>query len=253
MRLSSEAIILSVRAHGEHDAIVRALTPGDGVQPGFVRGGRSRRLRPTLQPGNLVAGEWRARTADQLAHLTAELVKSRAPLLSEPLAAAAIEWATVLSAAALPEAQPYPALHAGLSGLLDALEAAPSARGWGAALVRYELLLLGELGFGLDLSECAVTGDTDDLAFVSPRSGRAVSRAGAGDYRERLFTLPAFLTRGGQAEGWDEIVAGLRITGHFIARDVLIDRQADLLASRGRLLDRLQRLTSPPPGPSEAG
>ena len=115
------------------------------------------------------------------------------------------------------------------------------------------MLLLGELGFGLDLSECAVTGGTDELAFVSPRSGRAVSPVGAGEYRERLFPLPAFLTQGGQARDWDEIVAGLRITGHFIARDVLIDRQADLLASRGRLLDRLQRLTSPPPGPSEAG
>lgn len=250
MRLSSEAILLSVRAHGEHDAIVRVLTPGDGVRPGYVRGGRSRRLRPILMPGNVIAVELRARTEEQLAHLNPELVRSRAPLLGEPLAAAAVEWATVLTAAALPEAQPYPALYAGLSGLLEALEAAPSARGWGAALVRYELLLLGELGFGLDLTECAVTGIADDLAFVSPRSGRAVSRAGAGEYRERLFPLPAFLSQGGPGSGWDEIVAGLRITGHFIARDVLIDRQADLLASRGRLLDRLQRLTSPPSAPS---
>lgn len=252
MRLSSEAIVLSVRTHGEHDAIVRALTPGDGVRPGYVRGGRSRRLRPVLVPGNVIAAEWRARTEDQLAHLTAELVRSRAPLLGEPLAAAAIEWATVLTAAALPEAQPYPALFAGLSGLFDALAAAPSARSWGAALVRYELLLLGELGFGLDLSECAVTGSSEALVFVSPRSGRAVSREAAGEYRERLFALPAFLTAGGRAEGWDEIVAGLRITGHFIARDLLIDRQAELLASRNRLMDRLQRLTSPPPDPSEA-
>lgn len=252
MRLSSEAIILSVRAHGEHDAIVRALTPADGVRPGYVRGGRSRRLRPILLPGNLVAAEFRARTEEQLAHLTAELIRSRAPLLGEPLTAAAMEWATVLTAAGLPEAQPYPALYAGLSGLLDALAAAPSARGWGAALVRYELLLLGELGFGLDLTECAVTGAAADLAFVSPRSGRAVSRTGAGEYRERLFPLPPFLAQGGAASGWDDIVAGLRITGHFLARDVLIDRQADLLASRSRLLDRLERLTSPLPTPSEA-
>jgi DNA repair protein RecO (recombination protein O) len=251
MRLSTEAIILSARPHGEHDSIVRALTPDDGVQPGYVRGGRSRRLRPILQPGNVIAAEYRARTEDQLAHLTPELVRSRAPLLAEPLTATAIEWATVLTATALPEAQPYPALYAGLSGLLDALEAAPSARGWGVALVRYELLLLGELGFGLDLTECAVTGDTAGLAFVSPRSGRAVSRAGAGDYRERLLALPAFLAAGGPARDWDDIVAGLRITGHFLARDVLIERQADVLASRGRLLDRLNRLTSPPPGPNE--
>lgn len=252
MHLSSPAIILSVRPHGEHDAIVRALTPADGVRPGYARGGRSRRMRPILLPGNLVAIELRARTDDQLGQITAELVRSRAPLLSEPLAAAAIDWASVLTASALPESQPYPALYAGLSGLLDALEAAPSARGWGAALVRYELLLLGELGFGLDLSECAVTGGHDGLAFVSPRSGRAVSLAGAGEYRERLLPLPAFLAVGGQASGWDDIVAGLRITGHFLARDVLIDRQAGLLAARNRLVERLQRLTSPNPGPSEA-
>lgn len=252
MRLSTDAIVLSVRSHGEHDAIVRALTPSDGVQPGYVRGGRSRRLRPILQPGNIVAAEYRARTEDQLAQLTPELIRSRAPLLSEPLAAAAIEWATVLTATALPEAQPYPSLHAGLSGLLAALEAAPSARGWGAALVSFELLLLGELGFGLDLDECAVTGGKADLAFVSPRSGRSVSRAGAGDYRERLFALPAFLAAGGPARDWDEIIAGLRITGHFLARDVLIERQAGVLGSRARLLDRLNRLTSPPPAPIEA-
>ena len=111
MQLSTEAIILAVRAHGEHDAIVRALTPVEGVQPGYVRGGRSRRLRPVLLPGNLVAAEYRSRTDDQLAHLTPELTRSRAPLLSEPLTAVAVEWATVLTAAALPEAQPYPALY----------------------------------------------------------------------------------------------------------------------------------------------
>lgn len=242
MRLATEAIILAVCAHGEHDAIVRALTPGEGVQPGYVRGGRSRRLRPVLLPGNLIAAEYRARTEDQLAHLSAELVASRAPLLTEPLTAAGVEWATVLTAAALPEAQPYPALYAALSGLLAALEAAPSARGWAAALVRYELLLLGELGFGLDLSECAVTGDLENLAFVSPKSGRAVSRAGAGEYRDRLLPLPAFLGGSDPTPEWEAILAGLRLTGHFLARDLLIERQADILAARARLVERLKRI-----------
>lgn len=242
MRLDTEAIILSTRAHGEHDAIVRALTPVEGVQPGYVRGGRSRRLRPILMPGNLVAADYRARTDEQLAHLSVELVTSRAPLLTEPLSAAGVEWATVLTAAALPEGQPYPSLYAALSGLLAALEAAASARGWGVGLVRYELLLLGELGFGLDLSECAVTGTIDELVFVSPKSGRAVSRAGAGEYRERLLSLPDFLNGGGMDVGWEAILDGLRLTGHFLARDLLIDRQAELLATRARLVDRLRRI-----------
>jgi DNA repair protein RecO (recombination protein O) len=242
MRLDTQAIVLGVRPHGEHDAIVRALTPDDGVQPGYVRGGRSRRMRPILVPGNLIAAEYRARTDEQLAHLSAELLVSRAPLLSEPLTAAGIEWATVLTATALPESQPYPALYSALSGLLAALEAAPSARGWGTGLVRYELLLLGELGFGLDLTECAVTGTSGDIAFVSPKSGRGVSRAGAGEYRDRLLPLPAFLVGGGSDPGWEAILDGLRITGHFLARDVLIERQADVLASRGRLIDRMLRI-----------
>jgi DNA repair protein RecO (recombination protein O) len=153
MHLATRAIICAVRGHGEHGAIVRALTPDDGLQAGYVRGGRSRRLRPVLMPGNLVEADYRARTEEQLAHLSVELVRSRAFVLSEPLAAAGIEWATALTAAALPESQPYPALFEGLDGLLAAIEAAPSARGWAGAVVRYELLLLGELGFGLDEEE----------------------------------------------------------------------------------------------------
>jgi len=220
---------------------VRAFTPADGMQPGYVRGGRSRRLRPVLMPGNLVAAEYRARTDEQLAQLTVELTSSRAPLFAEPLPAAAIDWVTALTAAALPEAQPYPRLYDALDGLLAAIEAAPAARSWASALARYELLLLSELGFGLDLSECAATGATEDLAFVSPKSGRAVSREGAGAYRDRLFVLPDFL-RTGAAADWPDILAGLRITRHFLARDILLDRQADLLAARERLLDRLERI-----------
>jgi DNA repair protein RecO (recombination protein O) len=243
MRLETLAIICAVRPHGEHGAIVRALTPDEGMQAGYVRGGKSRRLRPILMAGNLVEAEFRARTADQLAHLTLELALSRGALHTEPLPAAAIEWATALAAAALPEGQSYPPVYLALDGLLRAIDAAPSARGWAASLVRYELLVLAELGFGLDLSECAATGRRDDLAFVSPRSGRAVSAAAGEGYRDRLFVLPPFLLAGGGGApaGWADIRAGLAITGHFLARDLLIERQADILAARGRLLDRLKR------------
>ena len=240
MRLVTEAIVCAVRSHGEHGAIVRALTPDDGIQAGYVRGGRSRRLRPVLLAGNLVQAEYRARTEDQLPQLSVELMVSRGSLLGEPLPAAAIEWTTGLAATALPEGQGYPRLYEALAGLLAAIEAAPSARGWAPSLVRYELLLLAELGFGLDLSECAATGASDDLAFVSPKSGRAVSASAAVDYADRLFPLPPFLLRPAPAD-WDDIFAGLRITGHFLARDVLIERQSEILAARERLLARLRR------------
>lgn len=239
MHLTATAIILSVRAHGEHGAVVRALTPADGVQPGYVRGGRSRRLRPVLQPANIVQGEWRARTEEQLAGLTVELVQSRAGLHAEPLAAAALDWATALTSAAVADGQPYQRIYDGLSALLDAIEAAPSARGWAAVLARYELLLLAELGFGLDLASCAAGGE-GELAFVSPKSGRAVSRSAAAGHEARLLPLPAFLREGGAAD-WPDIFAALTITGHFLERNVLTGRAAEALAARGRLTDRMRR------------
>lgn len=240
MHLRAEAILLAVRAHGEHGAVVRALTESDGLQPGYVRGGRSRALRPVLQPSNLVLGEWRSRTEEQLAGLTVELIHSRAPLFGEPLPAAALQWATALTAAVLPDAQPYPHLYSALDGLLSAIEAAPAARGWAVALVRYELLLLAELGFGLDLERCAATGRNDDLMYVSPKSGVAVSRIGATGYERQLLRLPVFLTAGGAAE-WDDIIDGLRLTGHFLQRDLLIGKGAEIVAARSRLVDRLMR------------
>lgn len=200
MHLETQAIVCAVRAHGEHGAIVRALTPGDGLQAGYVRGGKSRRLKPVLVPGNLVQAEYRARTDEQLATLTVELIHSRAFLLSEPLAAAGIDWAAALTASALPEGQPYPRVYEGLDGLLAAIEAAPSARGWAAALVRYELLLLGELGFGLDEAEIEAVPKT--------------------------------------------IRDGLRLTGERLARDLLTERRADVLAARERLVERLKRMAS---------
>lgn len=240
MHLRAEALVLSIRPHGEHGAVVRALTRADGVQPGYVRGGRSRRLRPALMAGNRVLGEWRARTGEQLAGLTVELVHSRAGLHGEPLPAAALEWVTALTAEALPEAQPYPHLHDGLAAMLDALEAAPAARDWAAALARYELGVLAELGFGLDLDRCVSSGATDDLAFVSLRSGGAVSRAAAAGYEARLMPLPPFLRGGGPAD-WPDVLAALAITGRFLERDLLTERRAAPLAARARLVQRLKR------------
>lgn len=241
MYITTEAIVCAVRAHGEHGAIARLMTPANGLQAGYVRGGRSRRLRPILVPGNLVQADYRARTEDQLAALTVELLHSRAPLLAEPLPAAAIEWLTGLTVSALPEGQPYPRLHQALAGVLDAVEAASSARGWVGGLVRFELLLLAELGFGLDLSRCVVTGSTADLAYVSPKSAFAVSRSAGRPYAERLLPLPPFLIGDAEAD-WPALREGLRLTGHFLARDVLNERRAETLAARERLLDRLRRL-----------
>jgi DNA repair protein RecO (recombination protein O) len=240
MRSETPAIVCALRSHGEHGAIVRLMTTEQGLIAAYVRGARGRRMRPVLMAGNVVQAQLSARTETQLPQAVIELVHSRGPLLSEPLPAAAIEWATVLAATALPEGQPYPRLYQALEGLLDAIEAAPSASGWGAALVRYELLLLAELGFGLDLERCAVTGTNDNLVAVSPKSGRAVSAAEAEPYTAKLLPLPPFVREGGPAS-WQEIAQGLDITGHFLMRDLLTDRARAIGEARARLVERLRR------------
>ena len=240
MRFTTPAIILSLRPHGEHGAVVRMMTPEHGLQAAYVRGARGRRLRPVLMAGNQVEAALSARTDHQLPQATVELLHSRGPLLAEPLPAAAIDWATALTATALPESQPYPRLYEALDGLLAAIEAAPTASGWGAALVRFELLLLAELGFGLDLDRCAVTGDEEGLVAVSPRSGRAVSAAEAAPYLGSLLPLPRFVRDGGAA-GWPDIIDGLALTGHFLTRDVITDRATPISEARYRLVERLRR------------
>lgn len=240
MNIETPAIVCALRTHAEHGAIVRLMTPDDGLQAAYVRGARGRRVRPIVVPGNQVQARLRSRTEEQLAHAELELVHSRAPLLSEPLPAAAIDWVTALTAAALPEAQPYPRIYAALDALLGLVEAAPSALGWASLLVRYELLLLAELGFGLDLESCAVSGSNDDLVAVSPRSGRAVSAAEAEPYAGKLLPLPKFVLEGGGAT-WSEIREGLDLSGHFLLRDVLTGRSAGLAEARSRLADRFFR------------
>lgn len=253
MHLSTEAIVCSLLSHGEHGVIARLLTPEAGLVPGYVRGGRSRRLRPVLQPGNIVQAEYRARVPEQLAQLSVELIHSRAPLLGERLPAAAIDWATTLTAATLPERQPYPDIHAALDALLTAIESADSARGWAPSLVRYELLLLERLGFGIDLSHCAATGATEDLAYVSPKSSTAVSRAAGAPYAGRLLPLPAFLMTGAARPEWPEIMDGLQLSGWFLARDLLTERRAGAMDARERLIERLKAITDFSRHPREGG
>jgi len=240
MRFTAPAIVVALRPHGEVGAVVRLMTAEHGLQAAYVRGARGRRMRPVLLAGNVVEASLAARTEGQLAQATVELVHSRAPLLGEPLPAGAIDWACALTATVLPEGQPYPRLFAALDGLLAAIEAAPAASGWGAALVRFELLLLAELGFGLDLERCAVSGDDEDLIAVSPRSGRAVSASEAEPYLGKLLPLPRFIREGGQA-GWDDILDGLGLSGHFLMRDLITDRAAPVGAARERLIQRLRR------------
>lgn len=240
MRFEAKAIVCTLRSHGEHGAVVRLMTADHGLQAAYVRGARGRRMRPVLIAGNIVEAQFSARTETQLPQAAVELVHSRGPLLSEPLPAAAIEWVTVLTATVLPEGQLYPRLYEALEGLLDAIEAAPSASGWGSALVRFELLLLAELGFGLDLERCAVSGANEQLVAVSPKSGRAVSALEAEPYAGKLLPLPGFVREGGIGT-WKEIDEGLALTGHFLVRDLLTERSQPLADARSRLVDRLRR------------
>jgi DNA repair protein RecO (recombination protein O) len=168
VQFHAEAIICAVRSHGETGAIVRAFTAEHGLIGGFVQGARGRVLRPVLIPGNVIKGNWRSRISGQLASLTAEPVHSRAHLLGEPLAIAAIDWVTALTAATLPEGYPYPNLHSALDGVLTAVELAPAARVWAGAVARYEELLLGELGYGEEVAQGA-TGEAPTAMMLRNR------------------------------------------------------------------------------------
>lgn len=240
MHVETEAIVCALRGHGEHGGIVRLFTPNDGLIAAYARGARSRRMRPVLMAGNLVAAQLRSRSDAQLPQATVELAHSRAGVLREPLPAAAVEWAAALVTTALPERQPYPRLYDAFAGLLDAVEAAPSAKGWAPALVRFELLLLSELGFGLDLERCAVTDSAEQLVAVSRRSGRAISASAAAPYEDKLLKLPPFIRDGGAAS-WDDVLAGLELSGHFLARDILPERPRPVGDIRARLVERLKR------------
>ncbi|WOE73857.1 DNA repair protein RecO [Alterisphingorhabdus coralli] len=233
------AILCINRRHGEYGAVVRVLTPDNGLLAGYVQGAKSRERRPLLQPGNVVSGQIRGRVATQLPAMTLELVHSRAPHYAEPLSAAGIEWACLAVGTLLPEGQSYPAIYNGFDALLNAITGAPSARGWAEALIRFELLLLSELGFGLDLETCAVTGGHENLTYVSPRTGRAVSDEGAVGYRKQLLTLPPFLISAISADR-QGLRDGLALTGHFLERYFFADARKTPMQSRERLVERLE-------------
>ena len=216
MHWEDDAIILSARAHGEHAAIVTVLASGQGRHAGLVAGGQGRNWHAVLQPGNRVRAVWRARLPEHLGHFTFDLAAtSAARWLDAPLILAAISSACVVTEHALPERQPLPAVYAGLLALLETVD--PDL--YGASYVQWELGLLAALGYGLDLSSCAVTQSRADLAYVSPRTGRAVTRAVGDVYHDKLLHLPGFLAGRpdwSMAEGW----RGLLLTGHFLARQV---------------------------------
>jgi DNA repair protein RecO (recombination protein O) len=233
MEWQDEGLVLAARAHGENDAILTALTFEHGRHLGLVKGGTGRRARPLLQPGNRLQLTWKARLPEHLGHYALEPMQLfGGRLLDDPLRLAALGAATALLDETLAEREPHPQLYAGLLKLLEAMLADPR---WLETYIRFELLVLQDLGFALDLETCAVTGAAEDLAYVSPRTGRAVSRAAAGELAPRLLALPPFL-RGDVPAMFSDIAAGLRLAGHFLTKHVLAPADRSLPAARERLL-----------------
>jgi DNA repair protein RecO (recombination protein O) len=239
MDWQDQGIVLSVRPHGENAAILEVLTAEHGRHLGVVRGGTSRKMTPFLQPGNDLVLAWRARLEDHLGSFTAEPERIRAGLMTDRLGLMGLNAVTALLRVALAERDPHPDLWWASRDLLDRMEGG----NWALVYLGWELGLLAELGFALDLSNCAVTGSTADLAYVSPKTGRAVSRAGAGAWADRLLPLPKTLRalaerqQEGPAEPTD-LAQGFAITGHFLDRAL-----EPLLAGRARpeARDRLVR------------
>ncbi|MDX2202002.1 MAG: DNA repair protein RecO [Hyphomicrobiaceae bacterium] len=233
MEWSDEGVILSVRPHGETGAVAEVLTRQHGRHLGLVHGGRSRKLRPILQTGNHVDVTWKARLADSLGHFGLELrTPNAARVMEDALALSALTCMAEL-ARLLPERDPHPNLYEVTQFVLGFLD---EPEMWPALYVRWELALLDELGFGLDLSACAATGATSDLVYVSPKSGRAVSAAAGEPYKERLLALPQFLRAGaGAAVTAADVTAGLELTGHFLEVRVTRPRDLELPEARARL------------------
>lgn len=238
MEWTDRGIVLSARPHGEGGLVATLLTREHGRHAGFVSGGGSRRARPIWQSGNLVEVAWRARLAEQLGNYSGELREPHAArVLDDAAELAGLAAACAMVDAALPEREPHPAMFEGFHAFLAAL----GHEGWPVIYVRLELGLLQELGFGLDLEKCAVSGGTEDLAFVSPRTGRAVSRAAAGPYKEKLLPLPGFLSTGGLPAGPEELDQGLDLTGYFLERHVFWPQNKPLPPARARFKETLHR------------
>lgn len=242
MEWIDDAIVLSVRKHGENSAIVSLLTAEHGRHLGLMKGGAGRRARGMLQIGNELHATWRARLAEHLGSYALELVRARAAaLLDDPFRLAALSSACALAETALPEREPHPEIHAAMRVLLDALAADAH---WPQIYVRWELGLLEALGYALDLASCAATGAVDDLTHVSPRSGRAVSAEAAKPYAGRLFRLPSFLGGPSEADLESDLRDGLGLTGHFLLRHVYEPHRQALPPARSRLIDMLGEIAT---------
>jgi DNA repair protein RecO (recombination protein O) len=236
MQWSDEGIILGVKRHGETSVIADVLTRDHGRYLGLVRGGRSRVQRPVLQAGNSVAAVWRARIEDHLGGFVLEPVKLRAAsIMDDPFRLAGLMTLTAL-AQLLPEREAHRRLHEASLLVLDQLEA---DRVWPALLVRWEMGLLEELGFGLDIAQCAATGVREGLAYVSPKTGRAVSLEAGEPWKDRLLVLPAFLGAEGGSPDRADIQAGFKLTGYFLERHVMVPRGVAMPEARDRVLGNL--------------
>ncbi|NKB57816.1 MAG: DNA repair protein RecO [Alphaproteobacteria bacterium] len=237
MDWTDRGIVLSARRHGESSVILSLLTVEHGRHAGVVRGGQSRRQRGVLEVGNLLSASWRARLEEHLGNFTVELETGHAARVldrADRLAALSALCATLDGC--LAEREPHPALFASTLHLIETLENGPFA----ARYAMWEFNLLGELGFGLDLTSCAATGVTEDLIYVSPRSGQAVSRSAGEPYRDKLLALPEFL-KGGTLANADDVLNGLRLTGYFLDRHVSQPEGRSLPDARERLIGLLRR------------
>ncbi len=238
MQWEAEALVLAARPHGESSAIVDVFSREHGRFAGLVRGGNSRRLRPILQPGNMVVATWRARLSEHLGTMTVDAGRAHA---AEAMAdAKALAGLSALCALMqiTPERQAYPRLYETLMLVLGAMD---DKAMWPVLLARYEMALLEEIGFGLDLSCCAATGVVDELEYVSPRSGRAVSRAAAQPYLDKMFVLPQFLLDPSADASDDDVQKAMVLTGHFLERRVYLPNGMKMPPARQRLVDILTR------------
>jgi len=238
MEWQDEGIVLSSHRHGESAAIVTLMTRAHGRHAGLVRGGMGRRLRGIYQSGNLISAAWRARLEEHLGSFVCELVTNHAArLLDEPERLAGLSSACALMETALPEREPHEDVYKDFLTLLSGLE----GEGWAAAYVQWEISLLADLGFGLDLTSCAATGETQGLAFVSPKTGRAVSAAAGQPYHDKLLTLPEFLTHPGASPPFfRDMEQGLALTGFFLRRHVFAPHHRNEPPARIRFVDRLR-------------
>ncbi len=232
-----EGIVISVRRFGEHDAIVSLLTESQGRHVGLVKGGLGRKHRGILQPGNVVRANWRARLDEHLGTYTVEGVHSYAALaLSDAAQLSGLSALCAMIEATLPEREPHAEVHERTLALLENL----GNEQWPAYYARWELALLTDMGYGLDLSRCAATGGRDDLIYVSPRSGRAISRNAGEPYAGKLFPLPAFLHQDSALPSIEEVAQSLAITGYFFETRVFHPQKHELPASRARFVVRLK-------------